>query len=135
MQIQIPHLRETPASKQLIVDGEPFLMRAGELQNSSFTSSKYMAEAYPKLTGANLNTALGCVTWEQIEPEEGKFDFAELDESLRGARENGMRTIILWFGSFKNGASPSHVLRHNSAGTNPLSSMRDHYGHSSIPSR
>lgn len=105
MQIQIPHLRETPTSKQLIVDGEPFLMRAGELQNSSFTSSKYMAEAYPRLTRANLNTALGCVTWEQIEPEEGKFDFAELDESLREARENGMRIIILWFGSFKNGAS------------------------------
>lgn len=109
MQIQIPHLRETPTSKQLIVDGEPFLMRAGELQNSSFTSSKYMAEAYPKLTEANLNTALGCVTWEQIEPEEGKFDFAELDESLRGARENGMRIIILWFGSFKNGASFSQI--------------------------
>ena len=100
MQVHIPHLRETPTSKQLVVNGEPFLMCAGELQNSSFTSSKYMAEAWPKLAEANLNTVLGSVTWEQIEPEEDKFDFSELDECLRGARQ---QLVLLWFGSFKNG--------------------------------
>ena len=91
MQVHIPHLRETPTSKQLVVNGEPFLMCAGELQNSSFTSSKYMAEAWPKLAEANLNTVLGSVTWEQIEPEEDKFDFSELDECLRGARQHGLK--------------------------------------------
>lgn len=103
MQVQIPHLRPTPTSKQLVVNGEPFLMRAGELQNSSFSSSKYMAEAYPKLAEANINTVLGSVSWEQIEPEEGKFDFAELDECLRGARRHDIKLVLLWFGSFKNG--------------------------------
>lgn len=103
MQLQIPHLRSTPTSKQLIVNGEPFLMRAGELQNSSFSSSKYMTGAWPKLSTANINTVLGGVSWEQIEPEEGKFDFAELDECLRGARQYGIRLVLLWFGSFKNG--------------------------------
>ncbi|KAM0721305.1 hypothetical protein Q7P37_003593 [Cladosporium fusiforme] len=105
MHIQIPHLRETQSSKQLVVNGQPFLMRAGELQNSSFTSSKYMAEAYPKLTEANLNTVLGCVTWEQVEPEEGKFDFTEFDKCLHEARKYDIRMVILWFGSFKNGIS------------------------------
>jgi beta-galactosidase GanA len=103
MQLQPPHLRPTPTSKQLIVNNEPFLMLAGELQNSSLTSSKYMAEAWPKLAEANLNTVLGSVTWEQIEPEEDNFDFAELDECLRGARQSGLRLVVLWFGSFKNG--------------------------------
>jgi beta-galactosidase GanA len=103
MQLQLPHLRPTPTSKQLIVNGSPFLMLAGELQNSSLTSSKYMAEAWPKLAEANLNTVLGSVTWEQIEPEEDNFDFAELDACLRGARQSGLRLVVLWFGSFKNG--------------------------------
>jgi beta-galactosidase GanA len=78
-------------------------MLAGELQNSSFSSSKYMAEAWPKLSEANINTVLGSVSWEQIEPEEGKFDFTELDECLRGARQHDIRLVLLWFGSFKNG--------------------------------
>jgi beta-galactosidase GanA len=103
MQVHIPHLRETSTSKQLVVNGEPFLICAGELQNSSFTSSKYMAEAWPKLAEANLNTVLGSVTWEQIEPEEDRFDFSELDECLRGARQHGLKLVLLWFGSFKNG--------------------------------
>lgn len=100
---QIPHLRLTPTSKQLIVDGKPFLMRAGELQNSSMSSAKYMAETWPKLVEANFNTVLGSVAWEQIEPEEGKFDFTDLDACLQGAREHGLRLVLLWFGSFKNG--------------------------------
>jgi hypothetical protein len=32
------------------------------------------------------------------------FDFAELDECSREARESGLRLVLLWFGSFKNGA-------------------------------
>lgn len=78
-------------------------MRAGELQNSSMSSAKYMAETWPKLVEANFNTVLGSVAWEQIEPEEGKFNFTELDACLQGAREHGLRLVLLWFGSFKNG--------------------------------
>jgi GH35 family endo-1,4-beta-xylanase len=103
MQLQIPHVRPTTTSKQLVVNGEPFLMRAGELQNSSFSSHRYMAEAWPKLAEANINTVLGSVSWEQIEPEEGRFDFKELDECLRGARQHDVKLVLLWFGSFKNG--------------------------------
>jgi beta-galactosidase GanA len=103
MQVQMPYLRATSTSKQLVVNGEPFLMCAGELQNSSFTSSKYMAEAWPKLAESNLNTVLGSVTWEQIEPEEDRFDFSELDACLHGARQYDLKLVLLWFGSFKNG--------------------------------
>lgn len=100
---QAPHLVSTKWSKQLHVKGKPFLMLAGELQNSSLTSSEYMDAVWPKMKDANINTLLGCVTWEEIEPEEGVFDFSELDKVILDARKHSMHLVLLWFGSFKNG--------------------------------
>ncbi|KAL2800019.1 glycoside hydrolase superfamily [Aspergillus keveii] len=101
----IPHLRETKSGKELVVNGRPFLMLAGELQNSSHTSSEYMDTAWQKLVDTHYNTILGCVTWEMIEPVEGQFSFEELDKVILGARKHGLRLVLLWFGSFKNGIS------------------------------
>ncbi|KAK3052455.1 hypothetical protein LTR09_006309 [Extremus antarcticus] len=94
MQPQTPHLRETSTSKQLIVNGKPFLMLAAELQNSSLTSAKFMREQWPKLVKANINTVLGCVTWEQIEPTEGTFDFHELDRCIEDL-QGGARFLLI----------------------------------------
>ncbi|KAI7493128.1 glycoside hydrolase [Hortaea werneckii] len=101
----ITHLRATEVSKQLIVDGEPFLVLGGELQNSSFSSHEYMNEVWPRLKGANYNTIFAAVSWEQIEPVESEYDFQELDRVITAAREHGLRLVLLWFGSFKNGLS------------------------------
>lgn len=78
-------------------------MLAAELQNSSMTSWEYMIDVWPKLKEAHVNTVLGCVTWEQIEPEEGHFDFEEFDMIIKDARRHGLHLVLLWFGSFKNG--------------------------------
>ena len=78
-------------------------MLGGELQNSSLSSAEYMSEVWPKMVATNVNTLLGSVSWEMIEPEEGKFDFEELDKVILGAREHNLHLILLWFGSFKNG--------------------------------
>lgn len=102
----IPRLVDTAWSKQLHVKGKPFLMRAGELQNSSLTSPEYMDTVWQKMVDTNYNTLLGCVTWEMIEPEEGVFDFAVLDQVILGARRHGLHLVLLWFGSFKNGEVP-----------------------------
>jgi beta-galactosidase GanA len=99
----IPHLRPTETSHQLIVKGRPFLVLGGELQNSSMTSSAYMSSKWQELVDMNVNTVLGCVTWEDIEPEEGRFDFTEFDRCVYDARRHGLHIVILWFGSFKNG--------------------------------
>ena len=101
----IPHLRKTKRSSQLIVNGKPFLMLAGELHNSSLSDAKYMSTVWPNMKAANINTLLGSVTWEMIEPVEGQFNFTELDKVIMGAREFGMHLVLLWFGSFKNAMS------------------------------
>jgi hypothetical protein len=98
-----PHLKNFERSKQLVVDGQAFLILGGELQNSSLTSAKYMREQWSKLKEANINTVLGCVPWEIVEPTEGQFDFTELDQIIQDARSHGLRLILLWFGAFKNG--------------------------------
>jgi hypothetical protein len=99
----LPHLEKIERGQQLIVDGKPFLMLGGELQNSSLTSAAYMDIVWQKLADTNVNTVLGCVTWEDIEPKEGEFGFSELDKVIKGARAHGLRLVLLWFGSFKNG--------------------------------
>jgi beta-galactosidase GanA len=100
-----PHLeRLKNGLAQLIVDDQPFLMRPAELNNSSLSSPEYMKEAWPRLVENNVNTVLGVVSWDQIEPDEGEFNFGVLDKIVYGARQHGLRLVLLWFGAFKNGA-------------------------------
>ena len=101
----IPHLQKQGTATQLIVDGKPFLALAGELHNSSATSLEYMKPVWPKLVEAKLNTVLAGVSWNQIEPQEGKFDFSVLDGVIRDARSQNLRLVLLWFGSWKNALS------------------------------
>jgi len=100
-----PHLEIRGGTSQLIVKGKPFLVLGGELRNSSSSSPEYMKDIWPAFNGSGLNTVLAVVSWEQIEPEEGKFDFSQMDAMIRDARANKLKIVILWFGSFKNGGS------------------------------
>jgi len=104
----IPHLIKKGSATQLIVDSKPFIILGGELGNSSFTSLEYMKPAWPKLKTMNLNTVLAPIYWELIEPEEGEFDFTLYDKLINVARQNNLKLILLWFGSWKNSMS-SHA--------------------------
>lgn len=99
------HGNNARTTKQLVVHGRPFLMLAAELQNSSLTCAEYMDTVWQKVKDMNVNTLLGCVMWEMIEPVEGQFDFSELNKVILGAREHSLHLVLLWFGSFKNGLS------------------------------
>lgn len=99
----IPIIASVGGSRQLHVRGKPFLILGGELQNSSLTSAEYMEPVWQRLLDSHINTVLGCVTWELIEPAEGEFDFTELDLNIQTARQHGIHLILLWFGAFKNG--------------------------------
>ena len=101
----VPALVETGRARQLHVDGKPFLMLAGELHNSSASSDAYMAPIWPKLKAMHLNTVVSTVSWDMVEPSEGQFDFRSLDSQVAAARANGLRLVMIWFGSFKNARS------------------------------
>lgn len=103
--ISQPKLQKNGEATQLIVNGKPFLVLGGEMLNSSTSSKAYMAPLWQPLKQMNLNTVLSAVSWELVEPQEGKFDFSLVDEILKGARAQDLKVILLWFGSWKNGLS------------------------------
>ncbi len=100
-----PHLKKQGAATQLIVDAKPWLMLGGELHNSTGGSADYMRPVWKRMADANLNTVIGSASWELVEPEEGRFDFALVDSMILGARKQGLKLVIIWFGSWKNGES------------------------------
>ncbi|HVZ63887.1 MAG TPA: DUF5597 domain-containing protein [Lacunisphaera sp.] len=102
---QPPHLEKRGVATQLIVDGQPWLVRGGELANTASSDLAYMESVWPKLTQLNLNTVLVAVAWAWVEPEENKFDFTLVDRLLDGARRNHQHIVFLWFGSWKNSVS------------------------------
>ncbi|MGD0546540.1 MAG: DUF5597 domain-containing protein [Terracidiphilus sp.] len=100
-----PHLQEQGSATQLIVDGKPFLIVSGELSNNAATSLESMEPIWPKLVAANLNTVIVGVSWAQFEPEEGKFNYTQIDGVIDKARENHLHIVFIWFGCWKNGTS------------------------------
>ena len=52
-----------------------------------------------------LNTILTPISWDLLEPEEGRFDFALLDGLVSEARKHELKLVLLWFGSWKNSMS------------------------------
>ncbi|HEY5760050.1 MAG TPA: DUF5597 domain-containing protein [Steroidobacter sp.] len=110
----IPRLERQGTTMRLIVNDQPMLLLGGELGNSSATSAAYMAPYWPKLKQMKLNTVLAPVSWELIEPIEGKFDWSSFDQLLKDARAHDMKLVLLWFGAWKNSMStyvPSWVKR------------------------
>jgi hypothetical protein len=101
----IPALKNTGSATQLMVDGKPFLMLAGEVYNSSPSTLDYMEGVWNRLDKLKLNTVLAGLSWELIEPREGSHDFSLVDGLIQGARRHHMRLVFLWFASWKNSGS------------------------------
>lgn len=100
-----PHLAAHGTTQQLVVDGKPFLILGGELSNSSASSLDYLQAQWPALKSVGLNTVITPVEWDQIEPEQGHFDFTVIDGVIRQARQNKVKLVLLWFGAWKNSMS------------------------------
>lgn len=67
-----------------------------------------MAPRWKDIKAAGVNTVLAVVSWEQIEPKEGVYDFTVVDDLIADARANDLKLALLWFGSWKNGISSYH---------------------------
>ena len=101
----IPHIVQQHGASQIVVDGRPFLVRGGELENSSASSPAYMETVWPKVVAMHVNTVLAPVYWRLIEPKEGSFDFSSVDGLIKDARGHNVKLVLLWFGSWKNSMS------------------------------
>jgi len=55
------------------------------------------------MAALHANTIEAPVYWEQIEAQPGRFDFASVDQLVRGARDHNLHVVLLWFGTWKNG--------------------------------
>jgi hypothetical protein len=101
----MPQIKRNGAMTQIFVDNKPFLMLSGELHNSSASSIEYMKPVWNRLSALNLNTVIGTVSWELLEPEEGKFDYTLVDAQINEARKRNMRLVLIWFATWKNADS------------------------------
>lgn len=101
----MPHLEKRDGMTKFIVDDRPFICIAGELSNTASTDPESTKAVFARLAQANLNTILTTVSWDMVEPEEGKFDFSMVDYQIEAARANNVRIVFLWMASWKNGLS------------------------------
>jgi len=102
---ELPTIVKTPSGGQLLVHGKPYLILGGELGNSSAGTAAQADGILPSLAQMHINTVLMPVAWEQVEPNEGAFDFSILDHWIDVAREQHLHLVLLWFGSWKNAFS------------------------------
>jgi Domain of unknown function (DUF5597)/Beta-galactosidase len=100
-----PHLVRTNGCTELSVDNHPFLIRGGELGNSSASSIAYMKPIWPKLIKMHLNTVIAPVYWDLLEPKEGHFDYTLVDALIGSARQYRLKLVLLWYGTWKNSMS------------------------------
>jgi Domain of unknown function (DUF5597)/Beta-galactosidase len=96
------HIAKKDGRFALIVEGKPYLMLGAQINNSSAWPAT-LPQVWPALDALHVNTVEAPVYWEQLEPEQGKFDFSNVDQLVNGAREHKLRLVILWFGTWKNG--------------------------------
>src|SRR4051812_7746979 len=94
---EVPRLARHGDATQLLVDGKPFLILGGELGNSSASSLDALSPQWPTLKALTLNPVLASVSWDQIDPAEGRFDFTVVDGLIAQARVHDTRLVLLWF--------------------------------------
>jgi hypothetical protein len=98
----MPRIEKSNGQSALLVDGKPFLVLGAQINNSSAWASTLPA-VWPALQDLHANTVEAPVYWEQMEPQQGSFDFSNVDLLVNGAREHHLRLVLLWFGTWKNG--------------------------------
>lgn len=86
--------------------GKPFPVIGGTVGDSTASDPARLArDVWPAARALHVNTVFAPVTWQLLEPREGRFDFAVPDALFAGARENGLKLAVVWYGAWKNGTS------------------------------
>ena len=101
----LPRLDGTGPTAHLLLNGKPYLMLGGELENGSALDPDdipFMEPLFDILVAQKINTVEAPISWKQLEPKEGEFDFRVIDALIDHARARNMHLSILWFGAYKN---------------------------------
>ncbi len=94
------------------VQGKPFFSVGAQLHNSTGYAlgaaggEKYAEDrelAFRGVKALGANTVAVPVCWDAFEPEEGAFDYGYVRRIIDRIREQELRGILLWFGTWKNG--------------------------------
>ncbi|MES2110205.1 MAG: DUF5597 domain-containing protein [Bacteroidota bacterium] len=104
VQNPIPQIIKKDGRYAFMVDGKPFFMLGGQVHNSSGWPGM-MPQVWAAAKQMHLNTIEIPIYWEQIEPQQGKFDFSMIDLLLKQARSHQVRLVLLWFATWKNGSN------------------------------
>jgi hypothetical protein len=97
-----PRIEHKDGRSALMVDGRPYLILGGQIHNSSAWPSE-LPQVWESMAALHANTMGSPVYWEQIEPQQGRFDFSNVDQIVEGARTHNLHLALLWFGTWKNG--------------------------------
>jgi len=99
---EAPRVEHKDGRFALLVDGRPYLALGGQIHNSSGWPSE-LPQVWESMAALHANTLEAPVYWEQFEAREGSFDTTNVDALVEGARAHGLRLVLLWFGTWKNG--------------------------------
>ena len=100
--VDAPQLVQKDGRYALMVEGRPYLILGGQIHNSSAWPSE-LPQVWQSMAALHANTLEAPVYWEQFEPQEGRFDFTNVDQLVEGARAHDLHLVVLWFGTWKNG--------------------------------
>jgi uncharacterized protein DUF5597/glycosyl hydrolase family 42 (putative beta-galactosidase) len=101
----IPRLVQKDGRFALLVDGAPFLILGVEDQDLGLESTwPQHPKDWDAMEYLHANTIEIPIYWDQIEPQQGQFDFSSIDRLLGEARQHDVRLILLWFATWKNGS-------------------------------
>src|ERR1035437_3308953 len=100
--VEAPRLVQKDGRYALFVEGRPYLILGGQIHNSSAWPSE-LPQVWESMAALHANTLAAPVYWEQLEPQQGHFDFSIVDQIVEGARAHNLHLVLSWFGTWKNG--------------------------------
>ena len=87
------------------INGKPFFLIGGQVNNSSNYNKEDIIRSFKIAKELGLNSIAIPFYWDQIEPKEGKYDTSSVELVLKLCKENDLKLCLIWFGTYKNGAS------------------------------